>query len=310
VAPKLEKLAVVDAMNLSGIPANPNVNLPGAGMMGGNVTSGLTLFLEKVRSIRELSLVGNFDPFSSNPLGNAPPLLQLPNMGGFGTGLPPVIPITAQLFGNVGLANANPLPVQTMNFAGGTGLPLLRAMKDIEKMEVLSIHPKFAEALYTMRLEADGDVDGAESPEEIAVEEEESDGDTAPEASTTVKEVEKKSKPVKLHNTFSYLPNLRRLEFTVSKTVPLTRQDFNNIFSARCWVERKDEKANTLGSEEEDEATPRGPDMRSLEKLEVHLGAGLEEDLTDAVNEKMVLEGEEKGCRWFSWTHPDFANET
>lgn len=310
ISPKLEKLYVIDAMNLAGGSTNFNGGLPAPAVLGGNLTSGLTLFLEKVRSIRDLTLVGNFDPFSNGSVSNNQPLLQLPAFGAF---MPPVVPVPAQPFIMNNGVPMNPLPVPATNTFGGNGgngLPLLRAMKDIERMEVLTIHPKFAEALYTTRLEADGEVSEGESPEEIAVDESE---ETTPSAqasastSTAAETEEKRGKPMKLHTTFSYLPNLRRLEFTVGKSNPLTRQDFYKIFNARCWVDKKG-KASIRGGnaedDEEDDVTPRGPEMRSLDKLEVHLGAGLEDDLTDAVSEKMILEGEEKGCRWFSWTHP------
>jgi len=324
IAPKLAKLTVVDVTNLSG---------SGPGGPGGG---GLAHFLNAVRSVRELTIMGNFDPFTNvvTPLGPVPLLMQPPggNGGLFPTNVPIVLPPPAgigmgfgmpapqQLFGVGGAAPGN---TATAAGQGEANLAFLLSLKDIVKVEILNIHPKFAEALSEIRTvvslsaNANADDEHGDSAEARREDEtmEEATGENESTSSGVVVSLVTPPLWVKTDKgkgkqegetpfgVYKFMPALRHLEITVNKGCPLTRQDFTALFEARCWT-----GAPPGASAEGDHGRGQAPVVvKPLEKFEVHLGAGLEEDLSDAVNEKMVLEGEEKGCRWFSWTHPNYA---
>ncbi|KAG8760544.1 hypothetical protein FRC14_002785 [Serendipita sp. 396] len=243
IAPKLEKLTVVDATMTTG---------------------GFVSFLEAVETIRELSIIGNFDPFSNIVSTFLPgQIFVLPPIGAV-----PVPPPPAQII---------PLPgaptVQATNNPPGTGsTTFLQSMRDVQKMEIQHVHPKFLQALCSVI----DIVEEVKKPEVTA----DAPAEGSPGAVTTRK-----------YQAFEFLPNLRWLEITVHKSLPIKRDEFDALFGSRCWRDEED----------------KGLDLRSLKKLEVHLGANVPEDLANAVGDKMTLDGEEKNCRWFSWTRSEMA---
>lgn len=313
-APKLFKLSIVDSINLSG---------SGPGGPGGG---GLAHFLNAVRSVRELTLMGNFDPYTNvvTPLGPVPLLMQSPGGAGglFPTNvpivlppppMPPVgfgIPVPQQPFG---LTTGPVGNASTTVVLGGGNLAFLRSLKDIVKLEIINMHPMFAVALCETKLmaspssddsEAD-DVDGelADTNQENDIVEEagEKDESASDEAVVNATPPSRQDKgkgrqqdDVDMPRIYEYMAALRHLEITINKACPLTRQEFVSLFEARCWT---------------DEGRPKNsPDMRPLDKFQVHLNAGLDETLADAVHERMILEGEEKGCRWFGWTRLGYVD--
>lgn len=310
-APKLSKLTVVDSTNLSGL---------GPGGPGGG---GLAHFLNAVRSVQDLTIMGNFDPYTNivTPLGPVPLLVQ-PSTGAvniFPTNMPMVLPPPPMPMG-FGI----PLP-QTLGLGGPAGtlgststggsLTFLKSLRDIIRMEIVNVHPRFVEALCKTRTVAGPSNTNDDDPEDgerddPAGQEDDSMEDTGGEDESTSSEVvvhaipppeqdANKGSPstADAFRLYEYLGSLRHLEITINKACPMTRQEFVSLFEARCWSHESDG----------DEYFRRSPAMRPLNKLEVHLGVGLDEDLADAVHERMILEGEEKGSRWFSWTRPSSA---
>ncbi|CAG7851271.1 SubName: Full=Uncharacterized protein {ECO:0000313/EMBL:CCA66468.1} [Serendipita indica DSM 11827] len=267
-APKLEKLTVNDAVNLM---------------------TGLAHFLQSVQSIRILSIMGNFDPLSdaSVPAGGgfAPTLFQPPGGGLLPQVLQPVLPIPPP-----------PVFVQPPGFVPApnpvTGptepRALLKAMKDIEELEIISIHPRFAEALCDI---ATVDPSDEETPEPKTDGDEKESRDKEMETATERPLSDPPTSSKQRVQTWRYLARLRKLEFTVNKSFPMSVQEFESIFEARCWTDKPPANNADVGSE-----------MRPLDKLEVHLGAGLNDALTEAVSRRMKLDGEDRGSRWFSWT--------
>lgn len=328
IAPKLERLFVVDQMSSTGGNGNGgtlNASIP---FMTGSISSGLALFLEKVKTIKELTFVGNFDPYTNAvPFGNTSLAMQAPGIGLFGQGgMGPIIPIPAPP--QLGLNGFNPIPIQqpAVTITTSGGLSLLEAMKDIERMEIQNVSSKFLQALSSLyvweeREEPVATVSSMSKPldeiEEVDESEEEnveaSTSSILPSGSSLAtspatsnanlkpaleeERVEEREK----YQSYEYFPNLRKLEITVSKTLPITAEEFETLFERRCWAEGFGKVDDTSGRKE----IKRAMHMHPLEKLEVHLGAGVEDRLTDAVSRHMDLEGEEKGCRWFSWTRPD-----
>ncbi|KAG8835937.1 hypothetical protein FRC17_000022 [Serendipita sp. 399] len=233
IAPKLEKMTVIDATMTTG---------------------GFVSFLTAIDTIRELSIVGNFDPFSNVVPFLPGQIFVLPPVG-----IPPPPP-PVQI-----IPPAPPAPVSQPT-AGTPSPTFLQSMRDIQKMEIQHIHPKFLQALCS--IEEVEEETAAPTPH-VALE---SPSDQSP---NTV--------PKRKYRTFEFLPTLRWLEITIHKSLPIKREEFEALFETRC----------------------KGLELQTLEKLEVHLGAGVSEDLANTVGDKMILDGEERNCRWFSWSRSD-----
>ncbi|PVG00064.1 hypothetical protein CPB86DRAFT_755472 [Serendipita vermifera] len=278
IAPKLRKLEVVDATNMTG---------------------GLVQFLETVDSIRELTIKGCFDPFSTVNTQMAPGMIPLAQAG-------------AGLFGaNINIVWPGPVPVPqpitlAPNNAPGTtnttsgGPSLLECMDNIVKMEIIDMHPRFADALCeVLEFDTSTEAEDKSGPSSTTEKNAELPIDIEHPSTSTIKG--------KTTKRFAYFPSLRQLEFTINKNFPLSPQDFLRIFEARCWIERSHEFSTNV---QEDSSIKEGlPEhLYPLTKLEVHLGPGLENDLADAIGRKMALEGEEKGNSWFSWNNPSYLN--
>jgi hypothetical protein len=277
VAPKLRRLEVTDATNMTG---------------------GLVHFLQTVDSIRELTIKGCFDPFSTITIQIGPGIVAVPQAGAglFGANINVVWPAPAPV----------PVPLPQTNAPGisntaSNNPSLLECLKDIVKMEIIDMHPKFADALCeVVDVSTETEVeDEAEQSSATGINAGPPSKMDRPPIATKTSERSKR---------FAYLPSLRQLEFTVSKSFPLNPQDFLRIFEARCWIEYPQEATqdaqDTLGRKD---GLPEP--MRPLTKLEVHLGPGLETDLADSIGKRMALEGEEKGNSWFGWNNPSYMTK-
>lgn len=299
-APKLEKLTVMDTPN---------------------PTSGLIHFLKSVETVKTLSFLGNFDPFSS--IIYPGPGVQGFNGGmgmGMGMGGPIILPAQGGLFPPIpqpiGQGQGNNGTGSGGNGGTAAGNELLTAMKSIESLEIVNAHPRFVEALYAI---IDVEEEEQKTHEESNADQENEDTgnddqdkpddpkgkgkavDRSEKQDENQKSTKPKSKP-RTRKAFQYLPNLKRLEITISKMFPLNRRDFEALFEARCLQDLR--PTTDMKTGDKHEQIP--PSLPSLEKLEVHLGSGLDEEIIVAVGTRMELDGEEKGSRWFSWTNPNF----